>query len=414
MPGTPANFIVRARDLRIFHCILLVAALLLLLAAAPAEAQSGAAGVAKDAVSAVTGGNGSGQQAEYPYKDKETPESLQGWVDYILNFPLYRTGGEWIRLHQLVWALVILIIGIWLSVLAGRIVKRRLVHFKRMPGHIAIAVSKGLVYLLSFLVLIGTVLFVGMPFSIVSILGAVVLLGASLGAKNTIYDYMSGLVLALEQPVRIGDCIEVSEYAGFVEEIRGRYTRVRRFDGIDVLVPNSKFLEEEIVNWTLHDSKLRAEVKVGVEYGSDVDAVMDVLASCMQEREDILSEPAPSVLFWDFGDSALVLKLFFWLEVDNPLDMWSVESELRRVVINKLHESDISIAYPQRDLHLDAPHPLKIDLHDGRNKTGRSPDTGRSSRKSAADEERRRNEEQVAKPEGSQKQRDAKQNGQKD
>jgi small-conductance mechanosensitive channel len=237
---------------------------------------------------------------------------------------------------------------------------------------------------------------------VVSLLGAVVLLGASLGAKSTIYDYISGLVLALEQPVRIGDCIEVSDQAGYVEEISGRYTRVRRFDGIDVLVPNSQFLEDEIINWTLHDTTLRGEIEVGVEYGSDVDETMDVLTAAMEQREGILPNPKPSVLFWRFGESALVFRLFFWLNADNPLDVWTVESELRRLVFRNLRQADISVAYPQRDLHLDSARPLKVEI-----------DGGPGERQPAREEQSetspgggagggRRSEEKMAKPQSDQ------------
>lgn len=86
-----------------------------------------------------------------------------------------------------------------------------------------------------------------------------------------------------------------------MDEIRGRYTRMRRFDGIDVLIPNSTFLEDEVVNWTLHDSKLRGEIKVGVSYASDVDKTMEVLMDCLESRDDVMSDPRPSVLFWAFG-----------------------------------------------------------------------------------------------------------------
>jgi small-conductance mechanosensitive channel len=378
---------------------LAVLALLLPAPVCPA-AQPSAAGAAKEAVDAVTGGagGGNGGKVEYPYKDREAPETLRGWADYILDFPLYRTGGEWIRLQELLTALGILILGVWLSVRAGRLLQGLLIRFRHMPRHVAIALNKGLVYLLVFLVVLATVVFAGLPFAVVSLLGAVVLLGASLGAKSTIYDYISGLVLALEQPVRIGDCIEVSDQAGYVEEISGRYTRVRRFDGIDVLVPNSQFLEQEIVNWTLHDNTLRGEVEVGVEYSSDVDLTMDTLSECMSQREGILAKPRPSVLFWRFGESALVFRLFFWLRADNPLDVWAVESELRRLVFRRLHEAGVSVAFPQRDLHLDSREPLRVELGGGPAEGEGRKDAGRS-RASAGDQ---RSDEGVAKPESGQ------------
>ena len=386
---------------------LAVSVIMLLLTATclpSAVGQTGAVKVAKEAAGAVSSnsGNQSAPGSKNPYHDKEPPKSFEGWVDYILNFPLYKTGGEWIRLKQIFLAIAILILGIWLSILVGRIAKGWMVRFKSIPVHIAIAVSKGLVYLLSALMVIGTVLFVGMPFTVVTILGGVVLLGASLGAKSTIYDYMSGVVLALEQPIRIGDCIEVKEYIGFVEEIQGRYTRVRRLDGIDVLVPNSMFLENEVVNWTLHDSRLRGDIKVGVRYDSDVDKTMDILMACITDRKDTLSNPKPSVLLWDFGDSALIFRLFFWLEVNNPLNIWTVESDLRHTIFGRLHASGISIAYPQHDLHLDTKAPISVQLSDARGQSWRE-ETGQQRAAQSAKHQRKERgkheKQEVAQPE---------------
>lgn len=331
------------------------------------------------------------------------PDSFRGWVDYLWYLPLYKTGGEWIRLHGLIIAICILVAGIWVSVLCGRFVKRAMMYFKPIPEHIAIVFSKLLIYILIFFVIIATVLFAGMPFSIVSVFGAVLLVGLSLGAKSTIYDYLSGLVLALEQPVRIHDCIEVGEHAGFVDEVRGRYTRVRRFDGIDILVPNSKFLEDEVINWTLSDSKLRGDFEVGVHYSSDVDKTMDILLHCMEEEGEVFTDPPPSVLFWEFGNSALVFRLFFWMRAENPLEIWSVASKLRRASFNGLKKAGITVAFPQRDIHLDTRQPLNvtIDHHSNTGSLEKNEKNEQKPDRTVTKNRNRQDSEQVAEPESS-------------
>lgn len=335
----------------------------------PAEAQPSAGSAAVEAVKVIAGSQAGTEETKnsikekspkHPYEERKAPDSFSGWVDYMVYFPLYKTGGEWIRLHSLLTALFILVTGIWFAIFSGRLLKKGLLRIKVIPGHIVIAFSQIVVYLLIFFVILGTVLFADMPFSIVSVLGAILLVGASLGAKSTIYDYLSGLILALEQPIRIHDCIEVGDQAGFVEEIRGRYTRVRRFDGIDILVPNSKFLEEDVVNWTLTDSELRGDFKIEVHYSSDVNETMDLLIGCLKDSEGVLAEPSPSVLFWEFGANGLIFRIFFWAQVENPLEMWSITSKLRRRSFNRLKNAGVAVAYPQRDVHLDSAEPLKV------------------------------------------------------
>jgi len=384
----------------------------------PSSTRSAAVETVKTITGKKDGGSGSDpaaseQKTVHPYKDRQTPDSLSGWVDYLIYLPLYKTGGEWIRLKGLVTALIILVAGSWLSAVTGRLLKGAMMRFKSLPEHIAIAFSKIVVYFLIFFVILATVLVAGMPFSIVSVMGAMILIGASLGAKNTIYDYLSGLVLAIEQPVRIHDCIEVEDQAGFVDEIRGRYTRVRRFDGIDVLVPNSKFLEEEVVNWTLSDARIRGEFKIGVRYSSDVDETMDILIACMEDNKEVLSEPPSSVLFWEFGDNSLIFRMFFWIEAENPLEVWSVESKLRRESFKRLKESGIAVAFPQRDVHLDSSAPVTVVLDssgddpqrpgdDGQRQNHRGGDQQRNNgKRTQGTEEKRKESEQVAEPESS-------------
>ena len=402
--------------------VLLVALALVLVHSAvsaqtsPSSAGSGAMETVKTITGKKDGGSGSEsgaseQKTEHPYKDRQTPDSLSGWIDYLIYLPLYKTGGEWIRLKGLVTALIILVAGSWLSAVTGRLLKSAMMRFKSLPEHIAIAFSKIVVYFLVFFVILATVLVAGMPFSIVSVMGAMILIGASLGAKSTIYDYLSGLVLAIEQPIRIHDCIELGDQAGFVDEIRGRYTRVRRFDGIDVLVPNSKFLEEEVVNWTLSDARIRGEFKIGVRYSSDVDETMDILIACMEDNEEVLPEPSPSVLFWEFGDSSLIFRMFFWIEAENPLEVWSVESKLRRESFNRLKEAGIAVAFPQRDVHLDSSAPVKVVIDSSDDGTERAGDDGQrqgdggqqrsSGKRKQGTEGKREENEQVAEPESS-------------
>ena len=166
----------------------------------------------------------------------------------------------------------------------------------------------------------------------------------------------------IEKPIRIGDVVFISGEEGRVEEIGNRCTRVRRGNGVDVLIPNSHFLEQEVINWTLSDNDIRGEVLVGVAYGSDTQKTHDLMVQAATENEKIHNNPAPFVLFEDFGDNALGFRLYYWANVNSPLDIDRINSVIRFRIDETFKEADICIAFPQRDVHLDTLSPLEVNV----------------------------------------------------
>ena len=156
-----------------------------------------------------------------------------------------------------------------------------------------------------------------------------------------------------ERPIRIGDWVEVGEEVGVVEEINTRSTRLKRIDGVHILLPNSIFLEDVVTNWTRVDRILRSEVRVGVSYGSDVLLVKKLLEQVVLEHEGVLTDPKPEVIFEDFGDSSLVFDTFFWIEMSGGRSLRRTRSELRFKIWKIFEDNAIVIAFPQQDVHLD-------------------------------------------------------------
>ena len=156
-----------------------------------------------------------------------------------------------------------------------------------------------------------------------------------------------------ERPIRIGDFLEVGEATGTVESINTRSTRIRRTDGVHMLIPNSALLENTVVNWTLIDNLTRTIVTVGVAYGSPVKRVAELILQATQEHEATLNDPAPAVIFDDFGDSALVFDVYFWINATAERNLRLVRSDIRFRIVELFEENDIVIAFPQRDVHLD-------------------------------------------------------------
>jgi len=191
------------------------------------------------------------------------------------------------------------------------------------------------------------------PLTAFAFVSGAVAIGFGFGAQNIINNFISGWILMWERPIKIGDFLEVGDAKGTVESINTRSTRIRRTDGVHMLIPNSHLLENTVVNWTLIDRLTRGIVRVGVQYGSPVKKVTELLKQAMEDNPSVLGEPAPCVIFEDFGDNALIFDAYFWINTSAEKGIRDVKSELRYAFEALLNEHDIVIAFPQRDVHLD-------------------------------------------------------------
>lgn len=178
--------------------------------------------------------------------------------------------------------------------------------------------------------------------------------GIGFGLQNIVSNFISGIILLFEQPVKRGDWIKVGDTEGFVKEINVRSTRVQTFDRSDVLVPNSDLITNQVTNWTLTDPIGRIIIPIGVAYGSDVDKVRDVLLEVARNHPATVlghSEvPDPRVLFMRFGDSSLDFELRMF--VKNIADMYVITSQVNFEIVRAFNAAKIEIPFPQRDLHI--------------------------------------------------------------
>jgi small-conductance mechanosensitive channel len=206
---------------------------------------------------------------------------------------------------------------------------------------------------------------VSIPLTAFTVLGGALAIGVGFGSQNIVNNFISGLILLAERPIKVGDMIEVEGQRGHVEWIGARSTRVRTFDNIHIVVPNSVFLERSVVNWTLADDDVRTKVDVGVAYGSDVAATKRVLLQAVTEHEKVLASPSPAVFFMAFGDSALEFRTHFWIRSRDMGERLAIESDVRTTIDRLCRENGITIAFPQRDVHLDAAHPVPVRIVEG-------------------------------------------------
>ncbi|QPG05792.1 mechanosensitive ion channel [Salinimonas marina] len=276
------------------------------------------------------------------------PENLQAILSTTL-FTLYErtfTVGEILLLPLL------LVIGWWLIDKMAHLATYRL----RKSGASADSVHlfKRIFYIIAMAVLLITTLDVlNVPLTAFAFLSGAVAIGFGFGAQNIINNFISGWILMWERPIRIGDFLEVDGARGSVEAINTRSTRIRRVDGVHMLIPNSKLLENTVINWTLIDYLTRTSVRVGVAYGSDCTKVSSLIFAAADAHEHILKESKPVVIFDDFGDNALIFEVFFWVNASVERDLRQIRSELRFAIEKSFREAGIVIAFPQRDIHVD-------------------------------------------------------------
>ena len=178
----------------------------------------------------------------------------------------------------------------------------------------------------------------------------VLLVGLGLGLRSVARNFVSGLILLIEQPIRPGDFVQVGGTFGEVEDIGARATRVITRDQVTIFVPNSDLATTQVVNHSRPTSNLRVGVNVGVAYGSDVELVRRVLLDVAGGTPQVLAEPAPEVRFTDFGESSLDFSLLVW--IGDPAEDLRVGSTIRFAIDAAFRSAGVTIPFPQRDLHV--------------------------------------------------------------
>ncbi len=190
----------------------------------------------------------------------------------------------------------------------------------------------------------------GLDLSNIAIIAGALSVGIGFGLQNIVNNFVSGLILLMERPVKVGDWVEVGAHQGYVKRINVRATELQTFQRSSVIIPNSELLSTSVVNWTHKDTQARVDISVGVSYGSDIELVRDTLLECARNHHNCIDYPAPFVLFLNFGDSALEFSLRFYVAMAD--EMFRTGSEVRFAIVHAFREKGIEIPFPQRDLHV--------------------------------------------------------------
>ncbi|MFP4682960.1 MAG: mechanosensitive ion channel domain-containing protein [Ectothiorhodospira sp.] len=249
--------------------------------------------------------------------------------------------------------LMAILLGI-LFTLAARnlpgLVEILLARSTRMDAAGRYTITMLLRYLMTVIAVVSVFSLVGLRWSELQWMVAALTLGLGFGLQEVVANFVSGLIVLLERPVRVGDTVTIGEFSGTVARIRTRATTLIDWDNKEVVVPNKNFITERLINWTLSDTTTRVVIPVGVSYDSDVDQVREKLMEVAIQDPHVMDDPAPTVFFLRFGNSTLDFELRAY--VNQLRDRLDTISDLHTAIIKCFRREGIEIAFPQMDLHV--------------------------------------------------------------
>src|SRR6476469_4253241 len=270
--------------------------------------------------------------------------------------PLFYIGDAHLSISAIVKLIILAIFALIIAKIISEGIKRSVLVRMRLDRGSREAISTIISYILATIGCIFVLQSAGINLTSLTVLAGVVGIGFGFGLQNLASNVISGLTLLFEHQIRVGDFIEIDKLLGTVETISIRSTIIKTIDGLFVIIPNIKFVETNIINWSYRDPRCRLHIPVGVAYGSDPVIVTEALLIAARMESNVLSHPSPKVWFHGFGDNALNFELLVW--IDQPQESDAIKSAVNFLIDYELRHRNIEIPFPQRDLWLRNPQEL--------------------------------------------------------
>lgn len=276
---------------------------------------------------------------------------ILGAIGSGLRYRFFFEEGRYTTPIKIIVALIVLFISFFVARYIKRLLEEKVFYKLRLERGLKQTLSTLTRYvIISISALIGLSI-AGIPLRSLAFFAGAFGIGIGFGMQNIISNFVSGIILLFERPMRVGDIITLEDGTlGTIEKISARSTTINTPDEITITVPNSKFIESRITNWTHPSARMRGSVKVGVAYGSDTALVKKCLLEVAKQNPNVRTYPEPFVRFSEFGDSALKFELYFW--ADDPGKRWFIMSELNFAIDEAFKKNHIEIAFPQTDIHI--------------------------------------------------------------
>jgi potassium efflux system protein len=257
---------------------------------------------------------------------------------------------------------MVVLIGLTLSRRLARLARRVVLPRLGVDAGAAAAFEKIANYAAIILIFLIAFKVVDIPLTAFAFLGGAAAIALGFGGQNLLNNFMSGLILMAEQPVQIGDFVEIDGTLGTVEEIGGRSTRLRAINGNIVFIPNSALLEKKLTNWT-RVPLLRNSIALHIAYNAPARRATRIMREALDRHGKVERSPEPLVLLQDFGENGLRFEMIFWVKIGpTGHDARIVLSDVRHMILNSFREANITIAFPQRDVHLNIAEPVSARI----------------------------------------------------
>lgn len=271
----------------------------------------------------------------------------------------FKIGSLTLSLYKILKGLIAFILLFWFASIVASIGEKQLKNLKGIKASNRSLLIKGFqiaVYFVMFLIGLDVL---GIDLTALTVFGGAIGIGIGFGLQKITSNFISGLILLFEKSVEEGDLVELSDgIQGYIRQTGARYTLIETFDCKEVMVPNEDFITNRVTNWTYSNTQGRIEIFLGVSYDSDIEKARELILEAATEHPRCITDPAPVCFLREFADSSVNFLLFFWVE-DVTLGRYEPQSDVMRSIWKKFRENDISIPYPQRDLHIKNPEALK-------------------------------------------------------
>ena len=273
-------------------------------------------------------------------------ETIMGF----LNTELWQGEGYSVTVSKLAIAIMVLLSSFFLSSWGSNAIKRRIMRRAKASITAANAIQRIVFYILWIAFALIALNIVDIPLTAFAFMGGAMAVGIGFGMQNIFNNLISGFIVIFSRPFKVNDIIDVAGTQGTVTDIGSRSTTIKTWDGFDVVLPNRYFLENSVTNWTGADVKKREILKVSVSYESDTRKVEKILIDVAKEHSQVLKDPAPFVIFKNFGDDGLEFEIYYWIELRKSSGM-KVSSDMRHHIAAVFSREGIEVPYPQRVIH---------------------------------------------------------------
>ena len=269
----------------------------------------------------------------------------------FFNTELWQGEGYSVTVSKLITALAVFLSSFFLSSWGSHLIKRKMIQRFKASLTAANGVQRIVFYILWVAFALIALNIVKIPLTAFAFMGGAFAVGIGFGMQNIFNNLISGFIVIFSRPFKVNDIVDVMGTQGTVEDIGSRSTTIKTWDGFDVILPNRYFLENSVTNWTKSDLKKREILKVSVSYDADTREVEKILLDVAKGHSQVLKNPAPFVIFRNFGDSALEFEIYYWIELITSSGI-KVSSDMRHHIMAVFAREGISIPYPQRDIHI--------------------------------------------------------------